>query len=51
MDDTVTISKKEYEQLLKDRRFLACLKSAGVDNWCGYEDALDMCYGDDDDED
>ena len=26
----------KYEQLLKDQHFLACLESAGVDNWDGY---------------
>lgn len=56
MDDVVTISKKEYKFLLEESRFLACLESAGVDNWSGYDDAILMCYGegsddgDDDDE-
>lgn len=36
-EDTVTISRKEYEDLLEDQFFLNCLESAGVDNWEGYE--------------
>lgn len=51
MSDTVLISKKQYERLLEDSHFLRCLELAGVDNWCGYGDAIDMCFGDDDDDD
>lgn len=40
-EETVTISKAEYEELLNDSLFLGCLKSAGVDNWDGYDDAID----------
>ena len=40
--DTVTITKKEYESLLKDAEFLEALRSAGVDNWEGYSHALDL---------
>lgn len=42
MEETVTISKAEYEQLLKDADFLACLEACGVDNWGGYSDAYEM---------
>lgn len=44
MSDTtemVTITKKEYEELLKAREFLNCLEGAGVDNWDGYDFACD----------
>ncbi len=41
MEETVTISKKEYEKLLKDSRFLQALEAAGVDNWEGYEFAFE----------
>ena len=42
MEETITISKKEYEELLKDSQFLDCLQGAGVDNWQGYDDAVQM---------
>jgi hypothetical protein len=34
---TVTITQKEYAELVKDSNFLACLQDAGVDNWSGYD--------------
>lgn len=41
-EETVTITKKEYDDLLKDSEWLSCLEAAGVDNWQGYEDAIQM---------
>lgn len=34
--ETVTISRNEYDRLLKDSKFLAHLEANGVDNWEGY---------------
>ena len=31
MEETVTISKKEYEELLEDQLLLQCLQGAGVE--------------------
>ena len=42
MSDVITISKEEYEKLLKDSQFLQCLEACGVDNWNGYSDAWNM---------
>ena len=42
MSDTVTISKEEYDELLDDSKFLSALRACGVDNWSGYDNALDM---------
>jgi len=42
MEETVTIPKKEYESLLEDQKLLQCLKGAGVDNWQGYDYAIEM---------
>ena len=42
MNETVTISKKEYDQLIEDSGFLESLRAAGVDNWEGYEYARDL---------
>jgi len=36
MDETVTISKKEYEDLKKAEAHLDYLHEQGVDNWGGY---------------
>ncbi len=41
MEEDVTITKKEYEDLLKDQKKLRALYGAGVDNWEGYDIALD----------
>lgn len=38
--ETVTIPKKEYDELIKDSEFLNALRAAGVDNWDGYSEAL-----------
>lgn len=42
MEEMVTITKAEYEQLLNDKQWLSALECAGVDNWCGYSEAKDM---------
>lgn len=41
-NDSVTISKKLYQELLDSHNFLNCLESVGVDNWDGYDDACDL---------
>ncbi len=38
----ITISVREYEQLLKDHLWLQCLDEAGVDNWGGIDVAFDL---------
>ena len=48
MEETVTISKKEYEELLKDQRILDALRAVGVDNWDGWDDAMDIYHDGDD---
>lgn len=40
-EETVTITKKEYDELVADQRKLDALEAAGVDNWCGYDLALE----------
>jgi dsDNA-specific endonuclease/ATPase MutS2 len=39
-EDTVTITKTRYRELLRAKAKLIALESMGVDNWCGYEDAM-----------
>lgn len=41
-EPTVTISKADYEQLLRERKILHALEEAGVDNWVGYGHAISM---------
>ncbi|WP_458773865.1 hypothetical protein [Clostridium neonatale] len=41
-EDSITISKEEYEQLLGKEKLLDCLEAAGVDNWGGWDDAMEM---------
>jgi hypothetical protein len=47
-ESMVTISKKEYDQLVDDSFFLNCLRNAGVDNWDGFEFTLDEFLEDED---
>lgn len=44
-EETVTISKKEYESLLEDSKFLEALQDVGVDNWEGYSYAYQVYEG------
>ena len=41
-EETITIPKKEYDELMHDSLFLSCLDAAGVDNWDGYDYAREM---------
>lgn len=41
-EETVVISKEEYESLLEDSLFLEALQGAGVDNWEGYSYACEI---------
>ena len=38
----ITISEEEYDSLLKDSILLNCLQMMGVDNWDGYDDAIEQ---------
>jgi hypothetical protein len=40
-DKKYIITEKELEQLIKDSQELAALGWAGVDNWEGYEEAME----------
>jgi len=47
--ETITISKEEYDQLVKDSNFLNALESVGVDNWEGYGEAFSFLENSDED--
>ncbi len=49
-EEKITITLKEYNQLLKDQQWLECLESAGVDNWEGISYAYNL-LGDDEEDD
>jgi len=42
MEETITIPLSEYKRLLRSELKLECLEGAGVDNWQGWDDAMDM---------
>lgn len=43
----VSISLKEYTELLEGARWLAALEAAGVDNWEGISEAHDIMQEED----
>ena len=40
-DDTITILMSEFQYLHKQEDKLLALEAAGVDNWDGYDDAME----------
>lgn len=40
----ITIPKAEYESLLDDSHWRQCVEAAGVDNWSGYDHAMEMYH-------
>ena len=42
MDEMITISLDEYQELRNDQAFLAALSEAGVDNWDGFAYAHEL---------
>ena len=41
-DKKISISEEEYKALLNDSILLNCLEMMGVDNWDGYDDAIEQ---------
>lgn len=44
MGELVEISKAELDHLKDEVDFLNCLRAAGVDNWDGYDDAIQIYH-------
>lgn len=44
--ETVEVKKHEYEDILRDSRLLQSLYAAGIDNWEGMYDAVEIFYSD-----
>ena len=42
MEETITITVKEYQSLLEDRNWIGDLENAGLDNWEGYDFAYEL---------
>jgi hypothetical protein len=42
----ITIDKKQYDSLCDDSNKLMFLEAHGVDNWQGYDDAMEDFLGD-----
>lgn len=40
--ELVTIPKSEYDSLKGDANWRACVEAAGVDNWQGFDYAMEM---------
>lgn len=38
-EEQICISKEQYDSLRERDEWLYCLESAGIDNWCGWEEA------------
>jgi hypothetical protein len=46
MEEYISIAVREYKYLLNRDDKLAALESGGVDNWSGYDDAMQELYQD-----
>jgi len=44
VDKKIEITMDEYNELVKDRNRLRALEGAGVDNWEGYDVAMEYYY-------
>ena len=44
LKDYTLVKTSHLQSLLDDSDFLDCLKSVGVDNWDGYDEAREMYY-------
>lgn len=41
MGEEITILKEDFEEMQRELYMLECLRAAGVDNWDGYDYAID----------
>jgi hypothetical protein len=44
-DETVTLPAERYHELIEAEAALAALEAAGVDNWDGYDYAMELLHG------
>lgn len=52
LEENVTITKRQYDELVRDAFKLECLEAGGVDNWAWYHESLKQggFFDDEDDE-
>jgi len=41
VEEIISITREEFEKLVRDSMLLNCLKNAGVDDWDGYDYAIE----------
>lgn len=51
INNTVTITEDEYKSLLDDAFWRTCLEHAGVDNWDGFDWAMEEYHKGESEED
>ena len=44
MERNIEVSEKRYRELISHERELFALRDAGVDNWEGYDYAMELYY-------
>lgn len=44
MNEYITITVEEYEDLLESQAWLGALEAAGVDNWHGIDFAIELLH-------
>lgn len=49
--ETILVAKSYLHKLEESHEWLSCLQEAGVDNWCGYDEAINIKNALYDDED
>lgn len=49
-EEIVTIPKLKYNDLVRDSNRLAALEAVGVDNWEGYDHAMAVLRGEEDED-
>jgi hypothetical protein len=49
-EEMITITKAEYDELIEDQKLLIALQGAGVDNWDGYDYAIESLDENNDEE-
>lgn len=41
-EEMISITLKEYNELIESQEILSCLEAAGVDSWDGWDCAMEM---------
>lgn len=41
-EETITLTKDDYDEMCEDLELLNCLRACGVDSWEGWDSAIEM---------